>query len=452
VLEAQFPKTAEAELELLAHHYTEAGLNSQAVHYWHHAGQQASERSAYVEAVAHLTKGLEVLQTLPKTTDRVQRDLDMQVALSQALEVTKGPSAPAVGHAYTRAWELCQQGGDTPQRTAVLGGLCTFYRIRGELQAARQLGEQLLTLVQRLHDPERLAYAHWVLGEVLVFLGEFVPAHTHLEQALAISAPPQQGSLFDGATRVTALGTLAHVLWVLGYPDQALTRMHAMLPYAQELRHAYSLARALFNVATLHKWRREADATQAGAEAALAIITEQGFVHLLGNTTFTRGWARAVQGQHEEGMAEMHHGIATLQAIGRRQVEYVARLGEAYGRIGRAEEGLRLLGEVLALLDTLEERWYEAEMHRIKGELLLRQTVSDAPQAAACFQQALIVARRQEAKSLELRAAMSLSRLWQQQGQRQEAYDLLAPIYGWFTEGFDTADLQDAKALLEALA
>jgi class 3 adenylate cyclase/predicted ATPase len=452
VLEAQFPETGETQPELLAHHYTEAGLAEQAVGYWQRASERSTAQSAYVEAVTHLSKGLEVLQTLPDTSVRVRHELDMRVALGQALAVTKGPSAPEVGHAYTRAWELCRQVGDTPQLASVLVGLCTFYRLGGELRAAREFGEQLLTLAQHLHDPERLAYAYWMLGEVMLYLGEFVPARAHLEQAFIVSAASQDRSLFSGTARVTALGTLTWVLWLLGYPDQALRQSYKMLTYAQELRHIYSLARALFNVAVVHKWRREVDATQERARAARAIITEQGFLQLLGSITFTQGWALTAQGQHEKGIAEMRQGLATMRTIGRRQVEYLARLGEAYGRSGQAEEGLRLLAEALTLIDTIGERWYEAELHRIKGALLLQQAVPDTPQAEARFRQALNVARRQEAKSLELRAAMSLSRLWQQQEKRQEAYDLLAPVYGWFTEGFDTADLQEAQALLDALA
>ena len=453
-LEAR-PETVETQPELLAHHYTEAGLAAQAVGYWQRAGERSTARSAYVEAVAHLTKGLEVLQTLPDTPARARHELDMQIALGQALWVTKGQAAPEVGHAYARARELCRQVGDTPQLFVVLRGLADFYRARGELEAARELGEQLLALAQRQHDPERLAHAHSVLGQVLFYLGEFVPARAHLDQALAVSAAPQDRSspsLFDGAARVLALGTTAYVLWLLGYPDQALTRSHAMLTYAQELQHAFSLARALHNVMTLHKLRGEANAAQEWAEAALAIMTEQGFGQNLGTTTFTRGWALAAQGRHEEGMAQMRQGLAARRAVGAgiTLAEYSARLGEAYGRIGQAEAGLRLLAEALAVVDK-GDRWYEAELHRLKGELLLRQAVPDAPQAEACFQQALAVARRQQAKSWELRAAMSLSRLWQQQGKRAEARELLAPIYGWFTEGFDTPDLQEAKALLEDL-
>ena len=407
-----------------------------------------------METVAHCTMGLEVLRTLPDTPVRIQYELDMQVALGQALQVTKGPPAPEVERAYARARELCQQVEGTPQIVAVLGGLCMFYRVRGELQAARELGEQLLTLAQRLHDPERLAYAHWGLGEALFYLGEFASAHAHLEQALAVSDTPQNRSLpslFGGAARVNTLGTTAWVLWLLGYPDQALTRSHEMLTYAQELQHAFSLARALFNVATLHKLRGEAVATHEWAEAALAIVTEQGVGQLLRIVTFTRGWALAMQGQHEEGMAEMHQGLAARRAMGAgiTLAEFPARLGEAYGRIGQAEAGLRLLAEALAVVD--KDPWYEAEVHRIKGELLLWQAIPDTSQAEAYFQQALAVARRQQAKSYELRAALSLSRLWQRQGKRTEARELLAQIYGWFTEGFGTPDLQDAKALLDEL-
>jgi predicted ATPase len=203
---------------------------------------------------------------------------------------------------------------------------------------------------------------------------------------------------------------------------------------------------------TLHKLRGEADATQEWAEASLSIMTEQGFGQNLGSATFTRGWALAAQGRHEEGMAQMHQGLAARRAegAGTTLAEYSARLGEAYGRIGQAEEGLRILAGGLAVVDK-GDCWYEAELHRIKGELLLRQDVPDAPRAEACFQQALAVSRRQQAKSWELRAAMSLSRLWQQQGKHAEARELLAPIYSWFTEGFDTPDLQDAKVLLEDL-
>jgi class 3 adenylate cyclase/predicted ATPase/tRNA A37 threonylcarbamoyladenosine biosynthesis protein TsaE len=449
VLEAQFPETVATQPERVAQHYTEAGLTEQALPYWQQAGQQAMERSAYVEAVAHLTKGLAVLQQLPETIERARRELDLHLMLTPALMATRGSSAPETGQALTRARELCQRVGDTQQLCAVLEGLVMFY-LRREVQTSRVLGEQLLTLAQRQHDLEHLASAHSMLGQALFYLGELVPARAHLDQALTCSAASQPApSPSGGDARVAALGTMAWVLWMLGSPDQALARSHEMLTYAQELRHPLSLARALFNAATLHKLRGEAAIAQEWAEAALAIMTEQGFMRLLGHTTFIRGWALAAQGQHEEGMAQMHQGLAARRELA--VAEYLARLAEASGRIGQAKDGLRLLAEALVVMDK-RDCWYEAELHRIKGELLLRQAVPDAAQAEACFQQALAIARRQQAKSWELRAALSLSRLWQQQGKCVEARELLAPIYGWFTEGFDTADVQDAKALLEELS
>jgi len=237
---------------------------------------------------------------------------------------------------------------------------------------------------------------------------------------------------------------------MLGYPDQALTRIHEMLTYVQGLSHAFSLMRALSYAALLHQLRREVRATQERAEAAFALLTEQGFGQWVGAVTFQQGWVLAAQGQLEEGIAQMHHGLAARRATGAvdKLSEHLAWLAEAYGGIGQAEEGLRLLAEALAHVDTTGERHFEAEVYRVKGELLLQQAVPDAPQAEACFQQALAIARRQEAKSWELRAALSLSRLWQQQGQRAAARELLGPIYGWFTEGFDTPDLQEAQARL----
>jgi class 3 adenylate cyclase/predicted ATPase len=457
VLEPQFPETAETQPELLAHHYTEAGVTEQAVVYWQRAGERSNARSAYVEAVVHLTKGLEVLQTRPNTPACAQRELEMQLALGQALGVTKGSGAPGVGHAFARARELCDQVGDPLQLLRVLGGLGRFYLQRGEFQTARELLEQNLTLAQRQRDAARLMEAHVEIGLLLHHLGEYVPARAHLEQALALAGPRQDRALTFHAgedRRVSCLGYVAWVLWHLGYPGQALTRSHEMLTYAQELSHTNSLTRALYYAGGLHKRRREWSTTQERAEDALAIMTEQGFGQSMGVVTFDRGAALAAQGQCEAGIAQMHQGLAAIVASGQGigLSARLAQLAEAYGNSGQAEEGLRLLAEALAHVERIGERYEEAEVYRLKGELLLQQAVPDAPQAEACFQQALAVARRQQARSWELRAALSLSRLWQQQGQRAAACELLAPIYGWFTEGFDTADLQEAKALLEALA
>ena len=454
VLEQRFPDVATTQPELLAHHYTEAGLVEEALGYWQRAGQRSNARSAYVEAVAHCTAGLEVLRTLPDTPTRAQHELVVQLTLGQALRVTQGFAAPEVGRVFARAQELCRQVGDTDRLFAVLVGLSEFHVNRGEFQAARELGEECLALGQHQQEPAFLMRAHYDLGINAYFLGDFVQARAHLEQAIAFYTPQQDRTLTPQAlSAVPSLAYTAFTLWMLGYPDQALTRIHEMLSLAQGLSHAYSLARALHYATSLYQLQREARATQEQAEASLALSTDQGLAQWVGVVTFQRGWALAAQGQPEEGLAQMHQGLAAKQAAGIviRLPVYLAWLAEAYGRIGQVKEGLRLLAEVLAWMDKTSERNSEAVVYRLKGELLLQQAVSNEPQAETCFQQALAIARRQQAKSWELRAATSLSRLWQQQGKRVEAYDLLAPIYGWFTEGFDTADLQEAKALLDAL-
>ena len=425
VLETQFPETVEAQPELLAQHYTEAGLAEEAVGYWQRAGERSSVHSDYVEAVAHFTKGLEVLQTLPDTPTRAQRELNLLLTLIGALRVTKGFAVPEVGQAFARAQELCRQAEDTPHLCDTLLGLQSFYVNRGEFQVAQELVEQALTLAQRLHDPVRLIRAHANLGIVLYWLGALVPARAHLEQALTLPGSQLDQALpFSGQDpRVLALAYTALTLWRLGYPAQALTRSQEMLSLAQGLSHAFSLARALSYAASLHQLRREVHATQEQAEAALALFTEHEFGQWMAAVTFQRGWALAAQGQCEAGIAQMHQGLAARQATGSVNTlsEYMTCLAEAYGVVGQAEEGLRLLAEGLAWVETAGQRHYAAEVHRIKGVLLLRQAVPDARQAEACFQQALAVARRQQAKSWELRAAMSLSRLLQQQGKRAEA-------------------------------
>jgi TOMM system kinase/cyclase fusion protein len=457
VLEARFPEIAETQPELLAHHHTEAGLLAQALGYWQRAGQQARQRSANAEAIAHLTTGLAVLQSLPDSPERSRQELVLQTTIGPAFMAIKGYAAPEVEHAYARARALCQQLGDTPQLFPVLLGLVEFYIVRAELHAARELAEQFLTLAQRVQDPELLLEAHLAMGTTLYYLGALEPAHAHLHRSIAFYNAQQHRShafLYGMDPRVLCLSHTALVLWLLGHPDQALDSSRESLALAQELSHPHSLALALDLAAWLHQFRREEHLTRERAEALIALATEHGFTLYQALGTILRGWALAQQGRVEEGVAQMGHGLAGWRATGAELVRpyYLALLAEAYEKAGQAEEGLLVLAEALALVRTSGERRKEAELYRLKGELLLARSPEHHPEAEACFHQALAVARRQQAKSLELRAAMSLARLWQQQGKRLEARALLAPIYGWFTEGFDTADLQEAKALLEELS
>jgi class 3 adenylate cyclase/predicted ATPase len=442
VLEQHFPETVDMQPELLAQHYTEAGLLAQAIPCWQRAGQRASERSANLEAISHLTKGLELLTTLPDTPEGRQQELDMQTTLGWALSVTKGVAAPEVAAAYHRACALCQEMGDPPQIFPVLQGLVPFYIGRGEFQTARELGEQMLSLAQRGHDPARLADAHIQLGgSALFFLGEFGAARMHLEQGISNATHRE----------IFRLSRLAQTLWYLGYPDQALQRSQEVLTLARERAQPAWLANALIYAANLHESRREGHIADEQAEAALVLSREQGFAFRLAEATVLRGWALVEQGQGEAGIAQIRQGIAAERATGSRTAGHLALLAKAYWHLGQSEEGLRVVAEALAIGNSNGEGRWTAELYRLQGELLLTLASKHYAEAETCFQQALETARRQQAKSWELRAAMSLARLWQRQGKRAAAHQLLAEVYGWFTEGFDTADLQEAKALLEAL-
>jgi class 3 adenylate cyclase/predicted ATPase len=455
-LEAQFPEIVETQPELVAQHYTAAGCAEQAVRYWQRAGQQASERSAHLEAVSHFTTGIELLKTLPETPEHTQQALTLYLALGAALQMTKGLAAPEVEHAYTQAYALCQQVGETPELVPVLYGLWRFYVGRPQLHTARELGETLLHLAQHTRDPMLAVIVHNALGTTWLLLGALSAARLHLEESTARYTPEQRGAPvfrmgqdLGVACRVLA----ARTLWLLGYPEQALARLHEALALAHELSHPYSLAFAQCLASMVSQLRRDVPAVYEQAEAAVGLSTEQGFPYWAASGTSLRGWALAMQGQGEAAMAQVRQGITSLRATGGALgVPFLCTvLAEVADHLGHTADGLQALAEAHILVEQHEERWWEAEIYRLRGVLLLRQPGTPQAEAEACFQHALDVARTQQAKSLELRAAMSLARLWQQQGKRAAAHDLLAPIYGWFTEGFDTADLQEAKALLEAL-
>jgi predicted ATPase len=456
VLEAQFPEMAEAQPELLAHHYTEAGLTEQAVHYWHKAGQSAIQRSAHVEAIAHLRTGLELLQTLSETPQRLQRDVDLHIALGASLIATKGFAAPEVGQTYLRARQLCQSLENPHQIFPVLRGLSNYYLIRAELQTVHALGEQLLALAQQVQDATMLVAAHRALGATLFWMGAVASAQTHFAQGIALYDPKQHRAsafLYGEDTGVICRSYASWTLWHLGYPDQGLARNDEAVPLAQQIAHPFSLDFALCLAAAFHQLRREVRAVQERAEAAMILAKDQGFPYWMAMGAILYGWALAQQGKVQEGIEQLHQGMIAWRATGAELARpyWLALLAEAYGTTGEPHAGLTVLAEALTQVDTTGERWYEPELYRLKGELLLQQSSDNSTEAESCFHQAIAIAQNQQAKSFELRTATSLTRLWQQQGKRQEAYDLLTPIYGWFTEGFDTADSKDAKALLHEL-
>jgi class 3 adenylate cyclase/predicted ATPase len=457
VLEAHFPETAETQPEWLAHHYTQAGLTEQAVVYWQQAGEYASDRSAYLEAVSHVTTGIELLQTLPETPERTQHAVTLYIILGAALQMAKGLAVPEVERAYTRARALCQQVGETPQLVPVLFGLWRFYVVRAQLHTARELGDTLLRLAQRADDPALAVIAHFALGNTWLRLGALPAARLHLEEAIARYTPDQRRAPVFRMGLDPGVGCriyTAMTLWLLGYLDQALARLHEALALAHELSHPFSLAYAWCEAAVVWQCCRDVPAVHEQAEAGVALSTAQGFPLQAALGTSLRGWALAMQGQDEAGLAQVRQGITSYRATGAAlHVAFLYTvLAEVCDQLGRTADGLQALAEAHTLVEQQEERSWEAEIHRLRGVLLLRQPGTPPAEAETWLQRALDVARRQEAKSLELRAAMSLAQLWQQQGKRSEAHALLAPIYGWFTEGFDTADLQEAQALLEALS
>jgi predicted ATPase len=377
VLQEQFPEVRETQPELLAHHYTAAGLTAQAIPYWQKAGQRALERSANVEAVSHLSKGLELLQTLPDTPARTRQELDLQITLGPALMATKGYAAPEVAQAYARARELCQQVGETPQLLPILLGLGRFYHMRGEHRIARELGEQLLKLAQHMQDPDLLAETYQLLGAISLYMGEPTQAKAYLEQGIAFPSLQQRHSrivLYGQDVKVACLSAKSHTLWLLGYPEQALQCSEKALTLGRELTHPFSLAFALPFVALLHHWRGEQAAFSARTEELVELAAKQEFPLYVVVAKFCRGWLLGEQGNHEEGLIQMQQAVLAWRAIGAELALpfFLSGLGRVYGKVGQVAEGLGVLTEALAQVDKTGEREWEAELYRLKGELTLQ--------------------------------------------------------------------------------
>jgi predicted ATPase len=454
-MEERFPETAEAHPELVAHHFAEAECTEEAVTYFQKAGQIALGRSANVEAAAHFERGLELLAQLPETRGRHERELEMQMALGPALVAARGFAETLVGRAYERAWELCQRLEDSARLPLVLRGREVFHYVSGEFNKAREFAKQLLDLAERQQDPALLVGSYHALGQTLFSLGELVAARRYVEQGIALF-DPQQHRLPNwpgGQPGEQCYLYGAFALWMLGYPDQALRRGEEALAMANELSNPANLINTLAFVALVHVFRRELSAARQRAEAAMEMSAEQRNPYFLAYGTVLNGWARAAQDQGEDGIAEVKQGITAYRATDAQTwLPFLLALqAETYARAKRIGDGLATVAEALELAEKTEERCWQAELNRIKGELLLAVSADNHAEAERCFSQALDIARRQQAKSWELRAAMSLGRLWQQQCKETEARDLLAPVHAWFTEGFDTADLKEAKVLLDEL-
>ena len=456
-LESIFAEQLDDHLGELANHYSRSDNVSKAVEYLGRAGQQALQRFAIADAVSSLSRAIDLLRELPDSPERIQRELLLQLAVGPALIPVKGPAAPEVEAVYTRARELCERVGEPPELFAALWGLWLLHLLRGELRTAYELAERLLQRTRRARDPTLLLCARYALGNTSICMGELLLASEHLETAISLYDRERHRSLafrYGGIDQgVACLSAAAWNLWHLGYPDQALKRGNEALALARKLSHPFSLAFAEFYCGALCEFRGEARAAQEHAESAITFSSEFGFVEFLADATILRGWTIAEQGRNDEGIAQIQEGLAASRTIGAEVIRtyFLCLLAEVCIKTGRLDEGLGALGEALAAANDREERVSEAEIHRLKGELLLKRDDSNAAEARNCFERAVEIARKQSAKSLELRATMSLARLLASQGHRDEAHRMLAEIYGWFTEGFDTADLKDAKALLDEL-
>jgi len=342
VLESQFPEIAEAQPELLAQHYTEAGLIEQSVAYWYKAGQRASERSAHIEAISHLRQGLALLPTLPETPERLQREVDLYLALGASLIATKGYAAPEVGQTYTRALQLCEYLDNPYQLFPALRGLWNYALVRAELQTAYALGEQLLTLAQQSQDAAMLVAAHRALGTTLFHLGAFTSAHTHLAQGLALYDPHEHRAaafLYGEDAGVICHSFAARTLWHLGYPAQGLARVDEALALVQQSAHPFNLSFVLSFAAVLHQFRREMRAAQERAAAAISLTTEQGFPQWRALGFVLHGWALVHHGQVQDGIEQIQQGLIDFRATGAElwRPYWLMLLAEAHGVLGEPE-------------------------------------------------------------------------------------------------------------------
>jgi predicted ATPase len=386
-----------------------------------------------------------LFQTLPETPERTRREIDIYIALGASLLAVKGYAASEVGETYTSAQQLCEHLDDPHQLFHVLWGLWAYTLVRAELQTAYALGEQLLSLAQQQAQDSTtmLLVAHAALGRTLFWRGAVAAAHAHFAQGIALYDLHQHraSAFLYGDAGVVCASHDAWTLLLLGYHDQALARSRDAVTLAQQRAHPLSLGYALHFAAQYHQFRREVRATQERAEVAISLATEQGFPLWMALGSLLHGWALVHDGQGQEGITQLTQGLMDFRATGAElnRPYCLSLLAEAHGTIGEPEAGLTALTEALTLVDITGECVWEPESSENQVE------------AESCFHHALDIARSQQAKSFELRSATSLARLWQQQSKRQEAHDLLASVYHWFTEGFDTADLKDAKALLEEI-
>ena len=457
LLESKFSDMVETNPELVAHHYSEAGESKLAVDYFEKSGKQSLRSSANQEAIAHLSKGLEVVTTIPDTNERAQRELNLLTTMGPALIALKGYASPDVEQVYRRALALCQGIGDAPKHFSALHGLWFVNSMKPDLDAAKSAAEQLVEMASGLHDSGLDLASKRALGYTLNYLGELQKSRSVLEQIIA-SYDPIDHSVYTfhhgGADLgVGSFGQIAWTIFALGYPDQAVEKCEQSLALSRQLAHPFSETWANVSAAIVYHFRGEEKKSGEHAEAALKIANEEGFVFWMSWASILRSWSVFQQGGGSETIVEMRSFIDAAQATGAGLLLpfWLSLLAKAYGQNDQADKGVAAVTEALEIVVRTNERFYEADLYRIKGQLLLQSDVGNESEAEASFHKAIEVAQFKEAKSWELRAATNLAILWRDNGKPKDAENLLKPIYEWFTEGFEIADLVKAKALLEEL-
>jgi class 3 adenylate cyclase/predicted ATPase len=456
VLEGQFPEAAEVAPEVLARHYTEGSLEHEAVRFWLKAAQQAVRRRALREAIAHARRGIELIAGIADSPARHQLEIPLQTTLGLALQATQGP-VEEVRLAFARADDLCRQTGDVCRRYKALWGLWFWNEHRMHFETARELAHTLLSLAEQEGDEEMLLQAHHANWTTLLYRGELEEARTHAQQGIALYRVEDHHAhceIYAGHD----VGACSHYTaglctCLLGFPDEAVRQAEQALELGERLAHPFTLSLALTIATIIRQIRAEVDVANRLAERLIAVASEHDIAVFRETGCILNGWLLAARGESATGIQAIKDALDELlgRGAGLRRSYFLWLLADASTRAGDHERGWATLSEALAFVQQRGERWWEAELHRLQGQLLLRRGHAHGKKAEGCYQTALEIARLQGAKLLELRAATSLAGLWTDQGERQKAHDLLAPVCGWFTEGFDTADLKDAKALLNAL-
>ena len=453
-LETHSPEIIESQPELLAQHYAQAGLVEKAVAFWSKAGHRSVARSAMAEAAAQFKKGLDQLALLPDIPERKQNELEFSCALGAVLNVVKGSAAPETGQAYAHARELWEQLGSPLEFLEVPCGQSRYHAHRGELDQAQVLAEDFLHLSRRRNDAAGLVMAHYSCGRNLMWVGSFVSSRSHLETVLALYDPNSHHSLVRQTgihPRLAAQAALGIVLFCLGFPDQALAQSNKAIAEARRLPHPPTLAMTLGMDALLLSIIGDDVDLEQRVDGLVAIATDQGFPFYRATGAIFRGWLKAKNADVTEGLSLLRAGSSAYCATGATvwMPLYIALLAGIYEIADQIEEAAARFDQASQLVERTGERWFAAELDRQRGQLLLRQGHLEA--AEELYRKALSIAREQEAKLWELRAAASLARLWRNQGRCAAARDVLAPVYGWFTEGFATPDLKAAKMLLDEL-